>query len=256
MRSPAPPTLDNIAAELRLQVFRYLLPESLPFSIPATGAQPQWEPWRTCDDFRSLMLTSPRLNMEASELFFKHAEIEIDVNDKDWQCRSRRKNRGEHGLAIFGYSWSPNPLAFHHARRALRSLEDAARKTLCTFLSPVRLVRLQLHNYALIEWSIENHESNKLMEENMIWLVSVLNGCSSLEQITLCVALRSSRLVKPSASIRLPSLKVFLYSHYTSKDIKFKQRNLFKFIEILESGERAKLDKEGWFDTVEGMEAQ
>lgn len=68
---------------MRLQNFRCLLPDTLPSTLPAARpahddrnpVTPNTLPREVCSTFRSLMLTSRLLNLEATELFFKNVAV-------------------------------------------------------------------------------------------------------------------------------------------------------------------------------------
>jgi hypothetical protein len=113
---PATASLGGIPTELRLQIFRYLLPKQLPITLapkrpsaqytsryfllsrPAV-VQPDKGIREACSIFRNLILTSRRINTEATELLFANIDIEFALDHND------RKHYGKSVPGLYGFDY-------------------------------------------------------------------------------------------------------------------------------------------------------
>ncbi|KAE9965215.1 hypothetical protein EG328_009892 [Venturia inaequalis] len=154
-------SLLGIPTELRLEIFNYLLPNDLPFTIPDTkrldNISKNWSVdrrhskraaivWSACKNFRSLMLTCQSVSREASEQFYKSAIISFRINHGVYQ----EGNGSNFGLCGFGAAWSPRS----ENVRPTPHIESAMHDSLGAFLRNVRFMSLTLDCA-----SIESHRN-------------------------------------------------------------------------------------------------
>lgn len=114
---PAPviPSLQTIPTEMRLQIFGCLLPESLPLCLDSARPSCEYQNNRLSQQgkaarqvysaFRSLMLTSRLINVEATELFFKSTLVRFNLSHDD-----DKKSWHPKGLKGFDLLWQPGRL--------------------------------------------------------------------------------------------------------------------------------------------------
>jgi hypothetical protein len=186
---PATPTLDGIPTEIRLQIFKNLLYAGSRALVSEVATKESLE---ACHNFRSLMLTSRRINLEATELFFKNAIVYFDIVHDDCKTVEVRP-----GLRGFRYSWSLGSTKEITSRR----MEDLKWTILNDFLRKVRSVNLTIRS--------------KTMHPSSSWyktLISKKGDSTYLESMSFLV-----RALKAAPSLESVVVRILSHEHYVSK---------------------------------------
>lgn len=139
-------SLEGIPAELRLEIFKHLLPENLPVYIRAidddTGpGEPKQTLLKGCADLQSLMFICRQIYEETTVLLFQNINVTFDILIN--QCTKDLRLPGLYG---FEFAWFSNPAGETVPRR----VSDVKAAVLADYLRKVRYVTLVVREqYAL-----------------------------------------------------------------------------------------------------------
>lgn len=111
-------SLEGIPADLRLEIFKHLLPENLPVCISnfddETGpSHPMENLLNGCADLQSLVFVCRAIHVESIELLFQNVNVTFDILIN--QCSKDLRLPGLYGL---GFTWFSNLVREAAPRRA------------------------------------------------------------------------------------------------------------------------------------------
>ncbi|QDS68645.1 hypothetical protein FKW77_001775 [Venturia effusa] len=197
------PTLQSIPTEMRLEIFKYLLPHDRKIAF-----RKDWFSATPGRDLRMLMLTSKSISVEAIELFFQNVVIHFRLSHPAMNCFYRDEFCTLHGLHQRWRSCA-KPRCRPRNSKDLKNMIDY--KSFLGYLKHVRHLDITIESVSLFETSRLNiwAYGDAPYFDDVDYLVRAMNTCSFIKKVSLQIVTDEEYLERVNSnedSTRLQSL--------------------------------------------------